>query len=161
MRPMVHSRKHMPQYTQSEVGLNSTVNQLFITAVQDATETLATNVHVGDTIKAVYVEIWILGNTSQPATITAMIEKVPSGGSPATNTEMGQLHTYHNKHNILETHQGFIGDANTNPIPVYRGWIKIPKGKQRFALGERMYLNIRSITSVVEFCGQIIFKSYN
>ncbi len=132
-----------------------------INGEQDPTVSSPTDVAAGTVVKAVYAELWLMGDGQQPATVTTCIIKVPNGGSGPSTGEMTNLNAYNSKRNILEMHQGLIGDANTNPSPFYRGWIKIPKGKQRFGLGDKLVLAVKSISEGTQMCGLFIFKAYN
>ncbi len=162
MRPVIQSEKHLVQITLSSVVALDSATETIVNAVQDVTPGNPRHVPVGAIVKAVYVELWLLGTGQQPNTTTVIVEKTPgsSRDTDITATEMGDLHGYFNKKNILETHQGLIGDANTNPVPFFRGWIKIPKGKQRFGLGDRFQLSIKAITEDVQYCAVFIYKAY-
>jgi len=161
MRALVNSRKHIVQTTLNTVGNAAAFPIVLVEAKQGADESAAPEVSPGAVVKAVYLEYWLLAAMQQPSTMTMIVEKIENGAASATAGFMGQLHTYPNKKNILETHQGIIGDANSNPVPVFRGWIKIPKGKQRFGLGDRLVVSTRSITEDTTICGLAIFKSYS
>ncbi len=129
----------------------------------DAQPTTPIEVAVGAIVKAVFVELWILGEGAQPCTCTWIIEKTTNDVSPATQTQMQNLHDYPNKKNIFKTGQGVIGDSNSNPIPVIREWIKIPKGKQRFGLGDELGIVVSCIGEAdngLEICGLAIYKEY-
>ncbi len=159
MRPRVNSRKHIFQTTLSSALAGVTAGINFVNVVQNANHEQAREVDPGTTIEAVYLEVWVIGAGQQPTTITAIVEKTESGSNAVTTTEMTNLHTYANKKNIFVTHQGIVGDANSNPIPIFREWIKIPKGKQRFGLGDGMHMRIKSITEDTEYCSVIVYKS--
>jgi len=58
----------------------------------------------------------------------------------------------------LYTTQGLTSEQNANAVPIIRQWFKIPKGKQRFGLGDQMVLNISAAQEGVENCGMFIFK---
>ncbi len=124
------------------------------------TPTLAEEVRVGAAVKAVYVEVWLQGATSQVGSCTVIIEKLSSGSAGIGFTGLADLHNYANKKNILFTGEGLLGDANTNPVPVHRGWLKIPKGKQRFGLGDKLQLAVSSQADDTFICGMTIFKEY-
>ena len=128
---------------------------------KDVGATSPEDVLVGSIVKAIYLELWVVGDGQQPATIITEVEKVVgSAVSGADATDLANLQNYKNKSNIFEIHQGIIGDANTNPVPFFRHWIKIPKGFQRFALNDRLELRILSQTEGMQFCGVAIFKVY-
>ena len=105
--------------------------------------------------------MWYLGSSAQPVFHVSTVEKLTSGASEMTSVQASLLNEYPNKKNIFQTSQGLIGDANTNPIPVFREWIKIPKGKQRMGLGDKLVLNIAArgeAANDIEVCGFYIYK---
>ncbi len=161
MRAMINSQKHIVQVTLTTAMAANVANVNVVSVNQDGDTSLAQNVVVGTDIKAVFCEIWLLAASAQPTTVTWILYKTPADAGIITNTEMATLHTYPNKKNILQSGQGIVGDANSNPIPVIRQWIKIPKGKSRFGLGDKLRFSVRGITEDTEFCGQFIFKAYN
>lgn len=158
MRPPINSEKHIVQTSPTEAGFGANFAVPVATAV--VAPTGASEVRVGAIIKAVYVELWFQTGDNQPGSTISMFEKLVSGKDFANFVDMSALHNYPNKKNVLETHQGLIGDANSNPMPLFRGWIKIPKGKQRIGQGDRLVLNIAGLTTAVTFCGLCIFKEY-
>ncbi len=162
MKPVINSEKHIIQITPSTViGPGAIGGANIATAVQEPDGTNPNHVAVGTIIKAVYVEMWMIGGAQNIASTVTTVEKVPGGNIAQSYQDSITLHTYSNKKNILYTTQGLMGEQDSNPIPFIRMWIKIPKGKQRFGLGDILKLNISAITNTVEFCGMFIFKSYN
>ncbi len=161
MRPMINSRKHIVQVTLSTAGFGLVATNNIVVVNQNPDQSLAVDVAPGTVVKAVYAEIWLLAASAQPTTITAIIYKQPSELGSISAAEMTDLHTYKNKNNIFEIHQGIVPDANANPVPVFRGWIKIPKGKQRMSIGDRITFSMKGITEDTEYCGFFVFKSYN
>jgi len=162
MKPTINSEKHFRPTSLTTVDNNTVVNAVIFEAV--ASPSTSGHVRVGAVIKAVHVELWYISSGSQPTFQVSTVEKVVAGGTPCTSDQMSNLHDYPNKKNILETSQGLVGDANSNPMPVFRHWIKVPKGKQRFGLGDAMYLNIAArgeASNDVEICGMNIFKEYH
>ena len=128
-----------------------------ITALHGASASNAKEVAVGTIVKAIYVEVWGHASSAQPGTVTILVERLPGGNTNPTDAELADLHTYANKKNILYVTQGVTGDSNTNPTPWIRQWILIPKGKQRFGLGDRLQLTIRAISNDFEWCGLNIY----
>jgi len=156
----INSEKHIVQQTLSSVAAGAIGVVTIASAQQGASATVANTVEVGSVIKAVFVEMWLLASSQQPSTVTVGVEKISSGAFPPVAGDYTDLHTYANKKNMFETHQGLVGDANSNPIPFFRGWIKIPKGKQRFGLGDQLILAVKTITDDCQFCGMFIYKTY-
>jgi len=154
VKPIIQSEKHIIQFTNTEVlvGTVSTVN--IVSAVQNPEGSQSKEIDVGTLVKAIYIEVWAFGTGAQPPTYVFIVEKLPGVGQNITTSEISALHSYPNKKNIFYTSMGFLGDANTNPTPIIRQWILIPKGKQRMGLGDRFQWSIKSITEDLQFCGQ-------
>ena len=159
VRPAINSEKHIVQVSLTNVTALDVGTQNVCVAVASP-GTSPTEVRIGSVVKAVYIELWLLGAGQQPNTSATIIYKVENNPTPITFSEMQNLEAYTNKKNILEMHQGLVGDANTNPSPFYRGWIKIPKGKQRIGLGDAIKLTVSAITEDLQFCGVFIYKEY-
>ena len=162
MRPILNSQKRIQGVTLSNVATGFVGSATIVNCIQDLGDgENPAAVVPGTVVKAVYVEMWLLGDGAQVSTTTAMVVKQPGGVDDPNSTDFTNLNTWSNKNNILEMHQGLLGDNNSNPIPVFRDWIKIPKGKQRMALGDTIKFHCKAITDGVEFCGVLIFKAYN
>ncbi len=160
VRAMVHSIKHYVQVSLSQVTTGSTNQETVVDAVESPS--VPKEVQEGSTIKAVYFEFWMIGTTSQQF-FTAVIYKRPGGVNAITNAEMALLQDYQNKKNILYTTQGLASnDGIAGPYPLYKGWIKVPKGKQRFGLGDKLTLAIASRgDATLDYCGFVTFKEYS
>ncbi len=160
MRAPIVSRKHIVQHTVTQV-LTATVDtksEINAVAVQDVN--LAQEVVEGSIVKAVYIERWLSG-TFALGSFVLIVEKSVAGQSTPTFTEMTTLDAYPNKKNILYTTQGLLPEDNVNPVPVLRQWLKIPKGKQRFGLNDKLRVVIAAIGGEsVQYCGLTIYKSY-
>ncbi len=161
MRPTVNSEKRLVQVTLASVAALGIANVDIVNAKQDPTLTDPADVNPGTVVTAVYAEMWLLGDGQQPATATALVMKAPAGTPNISSGEFANLNGYLNKKNILEMHQGLVGDANANPVPFFRNWIKIPKGKSRMGLGDRITFQIKGITEGTQFCGHFIYKAQN
>ncbi len=162
MKPMITSVKHIVQTSLTLIQEQS-ILAVLVARVVDAQPTNSFEVVVGSIVKAVFLEYWLLGESSQPCTATWTFEKLPNDGNKMTQTQGQSLDNYSNKRNVFKIGQGIIGDSNTNPIPVIREWIKIPKGKQRMALGDELVFNVSIVGEASnggEVCGIAIFKEY-
>ncbi len=159
MKPIVHSVKHPVQFPISEISTGTSENLLICTAVESTAANLSTEVPEGAIIKAVFVEMW-LQNTANLGHEVLILEKTTLNNGGATFANLANLFAYVNKKNILFTHQGLsANDGVGNPIPVVRQWFKIPKGKQRFGLGDRLFLSISNPSSNgLNRCGVAIYK---
>ncbi len=161
MRPVIHSTKHYVQITRSSLATVSAVTEDIILAVESTVANLVDEVEEGAVVKAVYFELW-LQNEGNDASTVVIVVKSPIGNVGPTFANMNSLGTFNNKKNILFTHQGLTpNDAIQGPMNVLRGWIKIPKSKQRFGLGDRLHLVIsNSGASTLQYCGFATYKEY-
>ncbi len=163
MRAVIKSKKHIFQISQSTVGQALVANSIFIKA-QEGQSTTPDAVEEGAIVKACYIEFWVSQDSaSVVGSYTVILAKMPGiGGNPVTG-DMAALHDYENKKNILFTAQGLLTPNDGGQVPVLRGWYKIPKGKQRFGLDDRLLVSIRNnnATSIdINFCGLAIYKEY-
>ncbi len=161
MRPPINSEKHYRAISLATITENTVQSFALVTAV--ANPSVSSEVRVGAIVKAVHVELWYLGDAAQAVFQVSTFEKLVSGQDSATSVQMSALHDYPNKKNIFETTQGLVGDNNSNPIPAFRHWIKIPKGKQRMGLGDSIVLNVAArgeTNNDLEVCGMAIYKEY-
>ncbi len=131
-------------------------------AVQSTVANLANEVAEGSVVKAIYIELWLQNEGSLGESIVTVCKDTKDGVGP-NFAQLAALFTYNNKKNILFTHQGLTSnDGVSGPVVVLRQWIKIPKGKQRMGLGDRIVLSI-SNTSANDLvrCGFAIYKEYS
>ncbi len=163
MRPIVHSKKHIFQISQSTVGQALISEQEFANAIEGA-PSVPFHVAEGATIKACYVELWVSQDSaSTVGSYTVILQKNPGNNVVITTANMAALHDYDNKKNILFTGQGLVTPNDGGQVPVLRGWYKIPKGKQRMGLGDTLELVIRNnnLTAIdLNFCGLVLYKEY-
>ncbi len=156
MKPRVITIKHYVPNPIDTVIAAAIENIVFINAV--ANPTSAIDVSEGSTISAVWVELWVLADAQNVGSTIITLEKKPANAPNMTTVNAANLFAYNNKKNILYTTQGLTSEQNANAVPIIRQWFKIPKGKQRFGLGDQMVLNISAAQEGVENCGMFIFK---
>ncbi len=159
MRPIIQSTKHYVQQSRSTISTVSIVNVDISESVVMASNNLVDEVLEGSLIKAVYVEMWLLDQANDGSFVITL-EKV-NGGMPAmTFASINALGFYANKKNVFYTTQGLSANNGVgNPIPIIRQWFKIPKGKQRQGLGDKLVLNIANNgPNTLEFCGFFTYK---
>ncbi len=123
------------------------------------------DVKEGAIVKAVWLELWMhgAGATTSDSQVTAALMKLPNGLANPTATNLLNMQTYDNKKNILNTFQGNIAAAvdGNGGVPFMRGWYKIPKGKQRQGLGDRLSVLLTVVGNSIATCGMVIYKEYN
>ncbi len=159
VRPVVHSKKHYVQTSLETVTGGSVTNIAFVVAVSDLPNTVAEVVE-GAIIKAVYVEFWARSSSTTPSSGQCIIYKRTGDQSNPTATDMAALGNWDNKKNIFFTQMGLQNDQDTVALPLYKGWIKIPKSKQRFGLGDRIQISIFAATIDWVICGFATYKEY-
>ncbi len=161
MRPIIKTKKHIFQISQSTVAQAAVANSVLIQSIE-ATGTAPQQVEEGAIVKACYVELWVSQDSaSVVGSYTVLLVKNPGGTALVSTTQMAALHDYDNKKNIFFTGQGLLTPNDGGQVPVLRGWYKIPKGKQRFGLNDRLVLSIRNnnLTAIdINFCGVAIYK---
>ncbi len=164
MRAMINSVKHYIPQSLSTVGTGTITGRSVVNTVVAPAVANSDEVRQGAIVKAVFIELWILGaevsgtNTS----FLVALEKRPSAAPAMTFVNSQGLTAYLNKKNILYTTQGVVGSdqGGQGAIPVLRQWFKIPKGKQRMGLGDRIVLNVSALANDLVICGQFIYKEY-
>ncbi len=163
MRAVINSVKHIVQTTPTTVVAGA-VGKITIAegkALADIDTVLSTTeLRAGAVVKAVYCEIWITGDGTEQSSATWVFRVRPPGEGNMTFAEINALHGFLGKNTVLFTGQGLVPPNTQHPMSIFKGWIKIPKGKQRIPLGGQLEIVISSITNGVTFCGLQIYKEY-
>jgi hypothetical protein len=154
------SRKHYVQESVFTVGLGALVSRNPVTAVDRTVANFAFEVAEGSIVKAIYLEYWVTSDGASSGSFVMSVEKVPGGTSTMTYAQSIALDAYPNKKNILYTTQGITNPRGGVATPFIRQWISIPKGKQRFGLGDLLRINFSGITTGADVCGLAIYKEY-
>lgn len=140
----------------------STLTTFFIEIAEAIEGARSTPVHVaeGAVVKAVYLEIWIQSSSSgDPGSVTGIFFKNPGGSNVPSGTDMQLLHDWDNKKNIFNFRQGLSPPVDSAMFPIFLGWYKIPKGKQRMGLGDKITVAIRNNGGVdMHVCGGVVYK---
>ncbi len=159
MRPRVVTQKHIVQQSRSETATVALQTIDILDSVQVQLKDAVDEVEEGSVVSAIFVELWLL-DSANDGSFSVTLEKRPSGVAAMGFASSQALGTYPNKKNILYTTQGLSpNNAVGNPVPIIRNWFKIPKGKQRMGLGDKVVLNIANMgLNDLEFCGVFIYK---
>ncbi len=162
MRAPIASRKHYNQFTQFTVASGAVTTHVHAKGVKVGTIDTPSEVQEGGVIKAIYLEMWLLGKSTAATSFVMMLEKAGQNIGAPTLSEMSTLDAYQNKKNVFYTTQGLVGDATANPTPVVRQWFKIPKGKQRIGLDDLIRVNVAAIgADDLDGCAFGTYKSYS
>ncbi len=160
VRAMVHSTKHYVQYSIFTVTGGAVVTKDIAASVAIDAVNLIDEVKEGSSIKAVYIELWARAGSTTPASGQIIIYKAQAAGAAPNASEMAALGDWDNKRNILYTTMGLYNDQDADAIAVFKGWLKIPRGKQRFALGDKLKITFFSPTIDLQICGFATYKEY-
>ncbi len=162
MRQIVHSKKHYFQKSLSSVTNGAIINELLIQA-KESNATLPEDVEQGAIVKAVYCEFWLQNASTSVGSFVAGVYKQPGTGAVMSAANAIALHDWDNKNNLLYVTQGLSPENDTALMPVIKFWVKIPKGKQRFGLGDKFRFFIRNLnaTDDINYCGFAVYKEYS
>ncbi len=160
MRPPIHSVKHYIQQSLATVVGGVALNIPLVFAVKISDVDTAIEVQEGAVVKAVFVEMWVRSTELTPGTVLVSLVKTTDNQTMIFADAIA-LNAYNNKKNILYHTQGLTNENSTGATPFIRQWFKIPKGKQRFGLGDKLSLLVASqaiIDNVI--CGFAVYKEY-
>ncbi len=159
----INSRKHYVPRGVTAIAAAAILNIPIATAVDVPVNTVNTEVEIGSLVKAVYVEIWVRGDdeSAPPANALVTFEKLEGSSASMIFADAALLNIYDNKSNIFYVTEGLVSAGTANSaIPLIRNWIKIPKGFQRMAIGDRLVLNVVALNHDLEVCGIFVYKEY-
>ncbi len=163
MRPPIHSRKHYVQLSQSNVAQGVILNT-GICQAQEGAHASATTISEGALVKAVWCEVWISNDSASVlGSFTGGLYKNPGNSNTMVAADAAALHDYDNKKNIFYATQGLAPATDQQLMLAFKGWIKIPKGKQRMGLADKLvwFTRNNNATAVdIQVCGLFIFKEY-
>ncbi len=159
MRAIVNSTKHYVQESLATVLAGATKAILLVNATDERTG-VNNNILAGSVIKAIFVEMWVRTGDVSPGTSLISLIKTQDQQTPIF-ADCINLHDYQNKKNVFYHTQGLINDQDADAIPFVRQWFKIPKGKQRFGLGDRLYLTVTAQALDNIICGFATYKEYS
>ncbi len=162
MRQIINAIKHYVQAENAPVASAAVRTIEVVDAVGQSAVANTEDVVEGSLVKAVFLEYWIRSQATAgtDTKFQFCLEKVPAGQSSITFGGMNVVMAYLNKKNILFFSQGVLGDLTTQSVPVVRQWFKIPKGKQRFGLGDNLVVTISATGQSIDTCGFATYKEY-
>ncbi len=159
MKATINSEKHYIQNTLSTV-LAGALQVLTICKAVDIPGTTNTDVRVGAVVKAIQIEDWVRTSDTSPGSFVYAIIKLPGGVSNPSTTNMANLNDYNNKRNVFYVTQGLSNVNTSQATPMVNSLLKIPKGKQRMALGESWVTVLFAQALDQNHCGKFVFKEY-
>ncbi len=141
-----------------------TKTAILIAEAQDSpTLAVTQDVERGCSIKAIWIEFWVSATAEAAVGITHGIDMYlfKNPGSNLTSPIPGTEGSSNEKRFIFKVWKGLIG-ARTQGFQPYswKGWIKIPKGKQRMAVNDIWQLVFQSTGVNVLVCHKFVYKWY-
>ncbi len=159
MRAPIKSIKHYTHTVATGVASGALQSITVVSAIaKGATVASDFEVEEGAIIKAVYCEYWVRADEAK-FTVNGALLKRPANVTSPTFADMQNLGAYPNKKNILEFHQG-LAPTGDQTLALFRSWYKIPKGKQRFGLGDKLNIVLTFTGSAGDVCGFSTYKEY-
>ncbi len=159
MKATINSLKHYVPIPLSTATSGARVLTPLAVAIE-VPGTDAQNVRIGAVVKAIYIELWVRAGSTSPGNYIIVFGKGSAGSGGPTFGEMANMHDFNEKSDVLFISQALTNDQDADAIPVMRGWYKIPKGKQRMAIGQQWYVGVSAPAIDVIFCGQVVYKEY-
>ncbi len=159
MKPTINSIKHYVQVLTTAIASGGIAAfDLINTVPKGAARANTADVEEGAIIKACFVEFWLKADNPN-FTVNGALFKMPAGVAGPTFAQMNNMSGYPNKKNVLEFHQG-LAPSGDQVMAMFRGWYKIPKGKQRFGLGDVLRVEFSMTGSPGDVCGFATYKEY-
>ncbi len=153
MRPVINTRKEVVDAVNLGVGAGITTIVPLATTVDDYTGAVGT-VENGSVIKWIYLFCQILPTVTTD-NVDFYVMKAPAVIAAPTPGATGGVAS---RKFILHEEKGIPGNAADGAYPLtFKGVIKIPRGRQRFAEGDRLFLAVRG-TSAYNQCSKAIYK---
>ncbi len=161
MKSPINSTKHYVQMSLATVAAAAVTNTELVDAIALASVGAgAEECRSGCVIKAIYIELWVRGQDTSPGAFQVALTKVDGGGSNPTFANMGNMMDFEGKKQVFYFSQGLSNVSGADAVPVFRGWLKIPKGKQRFGLRDKFIVSVAALALDVNFCGFATYKEY-
>ncbi len=152
-RPIIHTRKEIVDTTLLGVAAATISTVVVATVVNDYTGGVG-DVETGSKIKWIYLFIQCLA-TAGTANVDFYVSKNPPATTAVPGATGGDLFRKY----ILHEEKGIPGNAADGAYPLtFKGVVKIPKGRQRMAEGDKILVVIRG-TDIHNACVKCIYKS--
>ncbi len=154
LRP-INSVKNIVDGTFLAVAAAANTDVILALTVNDYTGA-STQVPIGAKISSIYLFVQILP-TAGTANVDWYIMKKPDGVSlPVPGATGGTL----SRKYILHEEKGIPGNAADGAYPLtFKGVVRIPRGRQRFAEGDTIFLRLRG-ADIYNACVKCIYKFY-
>ncbi len=144
------------------VAATSSVNDVAVGVNQRAATTVPNEVLNGSTINAIYLSVYIIGESGASSGIVNWILfKNPANLMAGGDLPIpGNTGVSANRRFIFHEEKGLYATQDGTPM-VFKGWIKIPPRFRRMGDDDRWQVILRTQPGdTAAFCVQAIYKSY-
>ncbi len=169
LRP-VHSTKHVVDTSTVVTAVTNTILQISVSAVDNPVLANVEDIQTGSKISSIFYEIYIFSEGGELANEVPLVDfyfiKNPGNVWNSFTANLlptpGATGSHINKRHILHEEKGLTGGGNLSlsGVPmVFKGSIRIPRGRQRFGQLDTFLVCIRcNFNSKV--CVKAIYKEY-
>ncbi len=161
--PIVTVKHYVHRQNSGLASGNASITVIAAAVANTALPVNASDIKEGSILKAIYVEWWIKGKGASDADtqFDFALYKNPGASNDMVYADTLNFGAYDNKKNIFFVSQGVIGGVGGGQsVPVIRQWVKIPKGKQRMGLKDRIDVIVSTTGQSIDFCGIFVYKEY-
>ncbi len=160
----IHSVKHV---VDSNGALTGTIQSFSVVGnavvVRNAVFN-PTEIVVGETINAFFIELFILGATGSTPTQPQewYIAKIRGGQTTADLPAANEVGTSELRNQIFHMEKGLTASGDGTPM-VFKGVIVVPRSMRRTREGDQFVIGIRNLDATVDsnFCILTIYKSFS
>ncbi len=171
IRGQINSVKHVVDTSNIIAAGTNTVHQSIAEGVDTYALTDINGVPTGAKVYSIYLSVFAISEGGEIATEVPLVDwyiiKNP-GAAWATTFDSANLPTpgatgnHINKRHILHEEKGLAGggDASLSGVPmIFKGVIRIPRGRQRWGEQDRLQLCVRA-NFATKMCAKSIYKHY-
>ncbi len=167
----IDSRKNIVDSSGVIAALTNTIIQTSITTVDNPVISTVNEVKTGSTVGSIFYSIYFISEGGEITNEVPLVDfyfiKVPGDiWSTFATAELpipGATGSATNKRHILHTEKGLSGGGNASltGLPmIFKGVIRIPRGRQRMGFNDRFKVCART-NFATKFCVQSIYKYYS
>ncbi len=162
LRP-IQRIKHVVDFS-GTLAKATDLNGTLVTATDTPTLGATSSVITGSKVHAIYLKVIIASNDAQDLgalpTVFILFFKNPGGNltipsATAVGADDNKRFVIHQEMRMIEN-KGQGG----NPITIFDGVIKIPKGYQRFGPNDLLQIKVRSVALDIVVCWQAHYKEF-
>ncbi len=169
-RRPINSNKNIVDSSGIIAAVTNTIAQTTVATVDNPVIANVSEVQTGSTISSIFYSVYVISEGGEVANEVPLVDfywikspgNVWSTFSGANLPTPGAVGSHTNKRHVLHNEKGLSGggDASLAGVPmVFKGVIKIPRGRMRMGKEDRILVAMRT-NFAAKFCIQSIYKYY-